>query len=224
MYYACAVDITTLVALSSIAAEQTKATVTTEEKIQQLLDYLSTHREATIRYVASDMILNINSDASYLSEPRARSRIGGIFFLGSNPKPRQPIQLNGPIHTIGNICKFVVARCSLLHLSRRYSSPPYSRGTWPSATCHASALRQQHGRFHCQRHCQKTTILINGKELLLDHRPSGSQQLQCHLATGKRKPSRLFHKALQCKTSPNIPPILSPQPRLSDAPTSSPRA
>ena len=104
MYYARAVDITTLVALSSIAAEQSKATVTTERKILQLLDYLNTHKHATIRYVASDMILNVHSDASYLSEPRARSRIGALFFLGSNPKPRNPIKLNGPIHTIATIC------------------------------------------------------------------------------------------------------------------------
>lgn len=43
MYYAHAVDLTTLVALSSIAAEQTKATASTENKTHQLLDYLCTH-------------------------------------------------------------------------------------------------------------------------------------------------------------------------------------
>ena len=48
MYYARAVDITTLVALSSIAAEQTTATENTERKIQHLLDYLYTHKDATI--------------------------------------------------------------------------------------------------------------------------------------------------------------------------------
>ena len=109
MYYARAVDITTLVALSSIAAEQTKATVKTEQKVQQLLDYLSTHKTATTRYVASEMILNVHSDASYLSKSHARSRLGGYFFLGGNPKPHKPIYLNGPIHTMANICKFVVA-------------------------------------------------------------------------------------------------------------------
>ena len=109
MYYARAVDNTTLVALSSIAAEQAKATSSTENDTEQLLDYLSTHKEATIRFVKSDMILNVHSDASYLSEPQARSRIGGIFFLGSNPVAHQPIQLNGPIHVNANICKYVVA-------------------------------------------------------------------------------------------------------------------
>ena len=109
MYYARAVDLTTLVALSSIASEQAKATIDTEKRIAQLLDYLHTHNDATIRYVASDMVLNIHSDASYLSEPRARSRLGGTFFLGCIPTDTTPIQLNGPILTIANICKFVVA-------------------------------------------------------------------------------------------------------------------
>ena len=109
MYYARAVVLTTLVTLSSIASEQAQATTITEEYVKQLLDYLHTHTDATIRYVASDMILNIHSDASYLSEPQARSQIGGTVFFGSLPTNTQPIQLNSPILTIANICKFVVA-------------------------------------------------------------------------------------------------------------------
>ena len=55
------------------------------------------------------MILNVHSDASYISKLHAPSHIGGIFFLGSLPQQHQPIQINGPIHTIANICKFVIA-------------------------------------------------------------------------------------------------------------------
>ena len=55
------------------------------------------------------MILNIHSDASYLSEPRARSRIAGDYFLGSKPTHGQPIKLNGAIYTFCGILKFVVA-------------------------------------------------------------------------------------------------------------------
>jgi hypothetical protein len=92
LYYARAVDLTTLVALSSIASEQTKATTATEARVAQLLDYLYTHKNATIRYVASDMVLNVHSDASYLSEPKARSRLGGTFILGALPETGRPIQ------------------------------------------------------------------------------------------------------------------------------------
>jgi hypothetical protein len=53
-----------------------------------MLDYLATHMDATIRYHAYDMILYIHSDASYLSVSNARSRLGGMFFLG-NKSPNQ---------------------------------------------------------------------------------------------------------------------------------------
>jgi hypothetical protein len=80
LYYARAVDPTVLMPLNDIATEQTKATEKTQAATNQLLDYLATHPDATIRYHASDMILHIHSDASYLSVSNARSRLGGLFF------------------------------------------------------------------------------------------------------------------------------------------------
>ena len=85
LYYGRAVDNMVLPGLSSIASEQASATETTEKKVQQLLDYLATHPAAKVRYYASKMILNIHSNASYLSETRARSRVAGQHFLGSIP-------------------------------------------------------------------------------------------------------------------------------------------
>ena len=64
LYYARAVDLTILPALSAIASEQTKATEATEARVNQLLDYVATKPNAKVRYHASDMILNIHSDAS----------------------------------------------------------------------------------------------------------------------------------------------------------------
>eukprot|EP00956_Cyclotella_meneghiniana_P012720 scaffold18074_cov132-Cyclotella_meneghiniana.AAC.3 len=55
------------------------------------------------------MILNIHSDASYLNAPNARSRIGGHYFLGWLPIDNHPIKLNGAIHVISTILKFVAA-------------------------------------------------------------------------------------------------------------------
>jgi hypothetical protein len=81
LYYARAVDMTVLMALSSIVVEQTKATEKTMSHCMQLLDYLSGQSDAKVRFHASDMILNIHSDASYLLETKARSRACGHFFL-----------------------------------------------------------------------------------------------------------------------------------------------
>jgi hypothetical protein len=88
LYYARAVDPPVIMPRNDISTEQTKATEKTKVASNQLLDYLATHPDATIRYHASDMILHIHSDASYLSVSHAQSRLGGLFFLGSSPPPR----------------------------------------------------------------------------------------------------------------------------------------
>jgi hypothetical protein len=75
----------------------------------QLLDYLATHANATIWFYKSDMVMNIHSDASYLSESNARSWACGHFFMGSIPVQGQPIPLNGAFYTNSVILKFVVA-------------------------------------------------------------------------------------------------------------------
>jgi hypothetical protein len=93
--------------LNDIATEQTKATEKTQAATNQMLDYLATHPDATIRYHASDMILNIHSDASYLSVSNERSRLGGLFFL-CNKSPEQHT-LNGSILNVAAVIKNVVA-------------------------------------------------------------------------------------------------------------------
>jgi hypothetical protein len=49
------------------------------------------------------MQLKIHSDASYLSEPKAKSIIGGYFYLGGNTDSRMKPLSNGPLlcHTTG---------------------------------------------------------------------------------------------------------------------------
>jgi hypothetical protein len=85
LYYARAVYPTVLMPLNDIATEKTKATEKTQAATNQMLDYLATHPDAAIRYHASDMILHIHSDASYLSVSNARSRLRGLFFWATNP-------------------------------------------------------------------------------------------------------------------------------------------
>jgi hypothetical protein len=82
LYYSRAVYPTVIMPINDIAMEQTTAMGKTQTSTSQLLDYLSTHPDATNRFYASDMILHIHSDASYLSVSKARSRLGGLFYLG----------------------------------------------------------------------------------------------------------------------------------------------
>jgi hypothetical protein len=85
-YYARAINRTPIIALSTPVSLLSTATTTTTTTtaVSHLFDYCSTRPEATIRYYASSMQLNIHSYASYLSEPKAKSRIGGYFYLGNN--------------------------------------------------------------------------------------------------------------------------------------------
>jgi hypothetical protein len=120
LYYAQAVDMTVLMALSTITVNQTKATKRTMEQCMQLLDYLAHNTDAKVRFHASDMILNIHSNASYLSEEKARSRACGIFFMGWMPKNGDPIQLNGAFHASMTIMQFVVASATKAELGALY--------------------------------------------------------------------------------------------------------
>jgi hypothetical protein len=61
-------------ALSSIAIKQTKATTSTKEKAKQLLDYLATNPDPTMRFKASDMIMNVHLGVLYLSKANAQRR------------------------------------------------------------------------------------------------------------------------------------------------------
>ena len=72
------------------------------EKLNMIMDYAYTFPDAKIQYYASDMQLYINSDASYLVLPKARSRgVGRCNFsdklknMTSIPEPK----LNGPFLT-----------------------------------------------------------------------------------------------------------------------------
>ena len=89
-------DLTMLTAISTIAAEQVKAIKTTIKTVEQLLDYLATHPDATMHFQAFDTVLNIHSDSSYLSEHGAQSQVSGHFFIGWLPKKKHPIHLNTP--------------------------------------------------------------------------------------------------------------------------------
>ncbi len=97
-----------LMALSTIAAEQTVATLKTMEKCVQLLDYLLHNLEVKVWFCALDMVLNISSNASYLSKANTRIRLCGHFFMGWSPKDGEAIRLSGAFHVSVNIMQFEV--------------------------------------------------------------------------------------------------------------------
>mmetsp|Transcript_24884 Transcript_24884/g.38319 ORF Transcript_24884/g.38319 Transcript_24884/m.38319 type:complete len:146 (-) Transcript_24884:31-468(-) len=73
LYYTGAVHSTMLVTLSLIATERATPTKSTMNKDRKFLDYAATQEEAIVTYCASDMVLAIHSNASYLCEKGSQS-------------------------------------------------------------------------------------------------------------------------------------------------------
>ncbi len=109
LYYTRAVDPSMYPALNEISTNQSQPTANTLTKCHHLLDYVSTHPNATIRYHASDMVLNVDSDAAYLVLPRARSHLAGHFFLSSPGSPTRIAPPNGPVLTECKTIRHVVS-------------------------------------------------------------------------------------------------------------------
>jgi hypothetical protein len=116
LYYGQAVDSTILVGLSSLAAAQAKPTAHTVFLIKWLLDYAATNPNAILTYKKSDMVA-VHSDASYLSEPLARSRVGGHFFCSSNIDDPPN---NGAVLNTSKILKAVMSSAAKAELDALY--------------------------------------------------------------------------------------------------------
>jgi hypothetical protein len=108
LYYARDVDPTLIMPINVLTSEQSRATTDTADKVIKLLNYCNTHPETKIRYHASDMILYIHSDASYLSEIAANSRAGGFFYMGNSAKTAKKLT-NGAILIISTVLKHVMS-------------------------------------------------------------------------------------------------------------------
>jgi hypothetical protein len=99
------------------------------------------------------MVLYVHSDASYLSKPMARFRVGGYFYLGKTNKPLENPKPNGPIHVESQILQNIMAaaleaeigalfhnRQETIHFQQIIyeTGPPQAQGT-PIATYNSMA-------------------------------------------------------------------------------------
>ena len=107
LYYARALDSTMLPSLNDIGSKQASATTSSNKQCTMLLDYAATYPNAKIRFYASDMNLQADSDAAYLVLPFARSRYAGYFYLGTLESTNG--RLNGAILVVCKSIHSVVA-------------------------------------------------------------------------------------------------------------------
>ena len=127
LYYARAVYMIALTALTTLGSKQDKATAHILRSTEHLLDYLATYPNTKLRYYASAMVLNIQSDVSYASERGAKSRAAGHYFLGWVPRDNEPIRLNGAIYTLCNIMKFVASSAAEAELGALFMNAKEGR-------------------------------------------------------------------------------------------------
>ena len=75
-----------LMELNSMAAVQNKPTAEKKKQITHFLNYCASYLDAVTEYKRIDMILNLYSDASYLSKPDQRQTVDqeDIFFQDRN--------------------------------------------------------------------------------------------------------------------------------------------
>ena len=177
-------------------------------KTLKFLDYVATHPDAVLTFEKSDMILNVHSDASYLTEPKARSRAGGHFFM-SNKGPNPPN--NGAVTNIAQIIKSVMssaaeAEIGALFINSRQAIPArhlleemgHPQPPTPIMTDNTTALR-----FVTKNLQPKQTKSTDMRYWWMRDR-SDQKQFSYYwvLGTRKRNLGGLLHQAFLCGAPP----------------------
>jgi hypothetical protein len=119
LYYARAVDPTMLCDTNRLGSQQANPTEKTYDASQHILNYAATYPVVETIYRASDMILRITSDGSYLSEKNGKSRIGGYADLIKKDIDPITAPINGAVHVISGILPCVVSsvlECECLNM------------------------------------------------------------------------------------------------------------
>ena len=106
LFYSCRVDPILTCALNFTATKIQHGTQAVVEAIRQLLNYVAKHLNTIMHYAASDMILYIYSNTSFLFKQNSKSHVGSHYYLTST---NTTAPSNGDVHTLSAIIKYVVS-------------------------------------------------------------------------------------------------------------------
>jgi hypothetical protein len=148
LYYARAVDNTMLEAVNHLASMQAHPTQKVMEAAERLLAYAAAYPCNKLRLTACDMILYIQSDASYLSRETSRSVAGGIFYLGNKDSPTH---INGAIHAISSIINVVCASAAEAEYAALFINGQH--GEWLRVVLTAFGYTQPPTLIMCDNAC-----------------------------------------------------------------------
>jgi hypothetical protein len=116
LYYARTVDPTILTAVHALGSVQSKPTLNDMRRLERLLQYVAIHQNHGLRFHASTMQLQIQSDASYLCRTKARSVLGGLHYLGTLD------QINGPFFCTSKVISCVVSSAAEAELGAAFQN------------------------------------------------------------------------------------------------------
>ena len=78
----------------------------------------------------SDMIIEIHSDASYLSNTKAHSQADRNLFLTTKNKKFKPMMNNGVVHVVSPIIHIVISSASKAKIAAMYPNEKYGVIIW----------------------------------------------------------------------------------------------
>ena len=122
LFYARAIENNLMMGLNTIATQQENSTARTGTLVTHILNHCATYPDAILTFDASDMILHIHTDNSFLLDPKAKIRAGGYLFLPDFPDyPTKSIQ-NEPIYVLCQILKNVLELASEAELASMFKN------------------------------------------------------------------------------------------------------
>jgi hypothetical protein len=116
LYYARTVDPSVLTVVHELGSVQSRPTLNDIKKMERLLQYVASHQHHGIRFHASNMQLQIQSDASYLCRPFAKSVLGGFHYLGTTTA------INGPFFCTSKVISCVVTSAAEAELGAAFQN------------------------------------------------------------------------------------------------------
>ena len=97
-----------LVALNTLASARSHGIEIAREMVH-ILNYCATHPDAVFWYKKRDMIISIQSDDSYLSDPKVCSKSYRKILLMNKKELGQHMMNNGAVHVVSTIILNVIS-------------------------------------------------------------------------------------------------------------------
>ncbi len=185
LYYSWAVDIKLHVDLSTVAAEQSKATEFTRDRVKQLFNYFAMHQNTKVRYkklydteyslwCLIPWCIQSNKQSCTTLLPRMASpRYTTIRIEWTNP-----YSCVTPILCCFICCWYRTWRSPCTHQNGE-SYPIQSGRNGTSPTTYINSLGQFHCPWNCKWHCQGKILKIHGYLILLDCKSGCKKTFHC---------------------------------------------